>query len=154
MIADSRELTGLDYRVRLAVYRHLIEGDGVPSADTLSADFGLPMEVVRDSLLRLQVAHALVLAPGTSNVWMAHPFSAVPTAHRVEVAGRTYWANCAWDALAIPALLHAKASISSSCPDCAEALRIEVHDGEPDPVEAVVHFLVPPRRFWDNIGFT
>jgi hypothetical protein len=33
---------------------------------------------------------------------MLNPFSAVETPHRVEAGGRSWFANCAWDALGIP----------------------------------------------------
>jgi hypothetical protein len=29
-----------------------------------------------------------------------------------------------------------------------------VETGALSPTEGVIHFAVPPRRFWDNIGFT
>ena len=60
---------------------------------------------------------------------MLNPFSAVETPHRVESGGRTWFANCAWDALGIPAALHADGRVESRCPDCGEALELEVRDG-------------------------
>ena len=85
---------------------------------------------------------------------MAHPFSAVPTPFPVRTARRTYWANCAWDALGVAALIDEDAVSETQCPDCGEALVLRVTDGRVSPGDGVVHFHVPPKRFWENVGFT
>ena len=85
---------------------------------------------------------------------MAHPFSAVPTPFPVQTAERSYWANCAWDALAIPALLDVDAEIRTQCADCNEPMTLRVQGGQVDPADAVVHLAVPVRRFWENVGYT
>ena len=120
----------------------------------LTEGFGRPVGDVEASLIRLAASHRLVLAPGSVAIWMAHPFSGVPTAYPVETATRQYWANCAWDALGIPALLGVDARARTLCPDCGEPLEIDVRDGTATSTGACVHFAVPPRRFWDDIGFT
>jgi hypothetical protein len=81
---------------------------------------------------RLHGAHALVLNPGTDELRMANPFSAVPTAYRVEASGRWWYANCAWDAFGICAALHVDGVVETSCPDCGEMLRIRIRDTRPD----------------------
>ena len=95
-----------------------------------------------------------MLAPGTLNIWMAHPFSAVPTAYRVQAAERTYWANCAWDALNITALLGIDTHTVAPCPDCNSPLSMTIEHGSLRDAQGVIHFAVRPRHFWDNIGFT
>jgi hypothetical protein len=86
---------------------------------------------------------------------MLNPFSAVEAPHRVEAGGREWFANCAWDALGIPAALHTDGSVRSECPDCGEPLELEVRDGElVRGSELLVHFVVPARRWWDDISFT
>ena len=85
---------------------------------------------------------------------MANPFSAVPTAHRVTAAGRTWYANCAWDAFGVCAALHADGHVSSSCPDCGEPIEVDVADARPARDDLVFHVLVPARRWWDDIVFT
>ncbi len=76
---------------------------------------------------RLHEQHALVLDAATAEIRMANPFSAVPTAHRVQVDDRWWYANCAWDAFGICAALHADGRIETSCPDCGEPLTVAVH---------------------------
>ncbi len=103
---------------------------------------------------RLAGLHALALRPGTDEVWMAHPFSGVPTGYRVVSGERSWWANCGWDAVAIPPLVGADAVIEAACPDCGHAFDLRVRDGELAGDDGVVQFCVPPSRFWDDIGFT
>jgi hypothetical protein len=102
---------------------------------------------------RLHDAHALVLDPG-GGLRMANPFSAVPTPFRVEAAGRSWYANCAWDAFGICAALHADGRIETSCRDCGDPITVLVRDQRPDDESLVWHCLVPAARWWDDIVFT
>ncbi len=85
---------------------------------------------------------------------MANPFSAVPTAYRVRAGGRSWFANCAWDAVGICAALHVDGMIETSCPDCGDAISLHVTDARPDDETLVFHCLVPASRWWDDIVFT
>jgi hypothetical protein len=69
-----------------------------------------------------------VLNPATDEIRMANPFSAVPTAYRVEAAGRRWYANCAWDALGVLGALAVDGRVESSCPDCGEPYAVHVRD--------------------------
>jgi hypothetical protein len=155
MAAITEDPSGVDRAVRAAVYRHFVDRGEAPSTRVIAELLDRDEESVRQSLERLEDARALVLTPGTREVWMAHPFSAVPTPCPVETDGRRYWANCAWDALAIPSLLGVDARISTRCPDCGALAEARIVEDRLDaPGDAVVHFLVRPTRFWDDIGFT
>ncbi len=126
-----------------------------PSAEEIAHEVGTTTADVETSLRRLAVDHVLVLAPGTTSIWMAAPFSAIPTPFDVTVGGRHYFANCIWDALGIPACLHADARIDSSCPDCAEPMRLDVRDGAlKEPADGVLHFAIPAAKWWEDIGAT
>ncbi len=58
---------------------------------------------------------------------MANPFSAVADAVPGALRRRPLVvANCAWDAFGICAALHADGRIETSCPDCGEAMSIDV----------------------------
>ncbi len=94
---------------------------------------------------------------------MAHPFSAVPTAFRVDTSDITYWGNGAWDAVAIPSLLGLDASVHARSAESGETMELTFRSGALDNRDSgdgdddgngVVHFVVPPRRFWDNVGYT
>jgi hypothetical protein len=106
------------------------------------------------ALRRLHEARMLVLEPDRPEIRMVIPFSAVPTPYRVEAAGRSWFANCAWDAFGILAAFDVDGHISSSCPDCGESIEIDVVDRRPEPSDDVFHVLVPARSWWDDIVFT
>ena len=71
-----------------------------------------------------------------------------------SAAGRTWYANCAWDAFGICAALDADGRIETTCADCGERLVIDVRDRQPDDTSLLFHCLVPARHWWDDIVFT
>jgi hypothetical protein len=85
---------------------------------------------------------------------MAAPFSAVPTAFRVDADGRSWYANCAWDAFGICAALDVDGRIETTCADCDEPIAVEVRDRRPDDETLVFHSLVAAAHWWDDIVFT
>ena len=145
----------LDLRIRNRVYASFVgEGNTASPAETAAA-LGLAEDEVAAAYRRLHDAHALVLHPGSMEIRMLNPFSAVETPHRVGAGGRSWFANCAWDALGIPAALHTDGAVESTCADCGEPLQLEVRDGTlVRGRELLVHFVVPARRWWDDIAFT
>jgi hypothetical protein len=147
--------TDLDASVRLAVYRTIVEEGRPPTPVELAGTLGLGVPDVEASLRRLAEEHALVLAPGSPYVWMAPPFSAIPTPFDVAVGERRYFANCIWDALGVPACLHEDATIRTTCPDCAEPLTLEVREDSLGASSgALLHFAIPAARWWEDIGAT
>ena len=85
---------------------------------------------------------------------MALPFSSVPTPFTVEGGGRSWFANCAWDAFGIPILVGCDAVISTTCQDCDGKIVYRVENRRLADSHGVVHFGVPAAKWWDNIGFT
>jgi hypothetical protein len=155
MVASSGDSLILDRDVRLAVYRKIVEEGQPPTAPEIAAGLDVGALDVEASLRRLADGHVLVLAPGTPYIWMASPFSAIPTPFEVEVGDRRYFGNCIWDALGISACLHADAHITTYCPDCSEPLSLDVRDGRLEAsAESVIHFAVPAAHWWDDIGST
>ena len=148
-------MNALDLRIRNHAYSTFVGEGRAPTTVETAATLGLAEDEVAAAYRRLHDAHALVLHTGTDKIRMLSPFSAVETPHRVEAGGRSWFANCAWDALGIPASLHTDGSVSSECPDCGGPLALEVRDGElVRGAELLVHFVVPARRWWDDIAFT
>jgi hypothetical protein len=97
---------GLALRIRLHVYRHFAQTGRAPSPVEIARSFDLPPSRTEFILQQLaSQADALVLLPGSAYIWMAEPFSAVPTSFLVGSGERRWWGNCIWDALAILALL-------------------------------------------------
>ena len=145
----------LDLRIRNHVYGSFAQFGTALSPTQAADELGLRFHEAEAAYRRLHEAHALVLRPGTTEIRMLNPFSPVETSHRVEADGRSWFANCAWDALGIPGALHTDGTVRSECPDCGETLELEVRDGElVEGRDLLVHFVVPASRWWDDIAFT
>ncbi|HSO29608.1 MAG TPA: organomercurial lyase [Candidatus Sulfomarinibacteraceae bacterium] len=142
-----------DLDLRHATYRQFVALGRAPTAGEVAAATGAPEAAVRDGWRRLHDAHAIVL-DDAGEIRMANPFSAQPTPFRVEAAGRSWYANCGWDAFGIGSALHVDSTIHTACPDCGEPIRIEVRDGRSPGQELVFHVLVPAASWWNDIGFT
>ncbi|MEA2163031.1 MAG: hypothetical protein QOK37_1158 [Thermoanaerobaculia bacterium] len=142
-----------DLQVRAAVYDVTMATGTPPSVDDLTHRLTLARGDVQESLERLATAKALVLQRESGEVLMANPFSAVPTPFAVHANDRLYYGNCIWDALGIPAMLHADARIVSSCGCCSESMQLSVRGGNLDPVDAVIHFAIPASRWWNDIVY-
>jgi len=142
-----------DVRVRVAVYDTAMAAGSPPAADQLATQLGIPLTEVRDSLERLATGRALVLQPGSREILMANPFSAVPTPFAVRADGRLYFGNCIWDALGIPAMLKIDGHIATSCGCCGEAMTLNVVDQRLEPASGVVHFAIPAKRWWEDIVY-
>ena len=140
-------------RVRHAIYRTFAEG-GVPRAAALSAQLTIPIDEIKASYQQLHEARAIVIDHRTKEVWMALPFSAVPTPHRVTSGERSWYANCAWDAFGIPSVIKGEARIESACGDCDAPIVYRAERGRIVDTHGVAHFVVPAARWWDNIGYT
>jgi hypothetical protein len=143
-----------DLHVRNTTYRLFVELGRAPLITDVASAAGMPAGEVSSSWSRLHDRHALVLNDAKTEIRMANPFSAVPTAHRVHADERWWYANCAWDALGICAALHTDGTIETSCPDCGEPLRIDVRDRAVDDDRLLFHALVPATHWWDDIVFT
>ena len=91
----ERQAPAPEQEVRLAVYDHFVARQQAPSVQEVSEQTGRPAVEVSSVFRPLAGAHVLVLRPGTDEVWMAMPFSAVPTGFTVRVGERCWWANCA-----------------------------------------------------------
>jgi hypothetical protein len=151
---DTPGISRREREVRLYIYRHIVETSTAPSVlETAKALASDPAEIGA-AYFALANARALVLRPDSTAIWMAMPFSSLPTAFSVIVRGRAYYASCAWDAFGIPALLQDDACISTSCPDCGSAVERKIVNGGLIDTRGFVHFVVPPREWWDEVGRT
>jgi ribonuclease HI len=157
VINRSDVFSPLERAVRLFVYDHFVKTTRAPDVGTIADAVKAKPDAVTSALKRLAEMHALVLAPSTTSLWMAHPFSAVPTAYAVVIGGRTYWANCAWDAAGVLSLVGSNAGgdgeCRTRCADCGEDVAMAVRGGRMLG-DGVVHYAVPPRRFWENVAYT
>lgn len=144
-----------DTTVKLNVYKVIAETTRAPTSAEVSMALNRTVEEVEAAFQRLYQKRLLVLEPGTtSRIRMAPPFSGVPTPFRVEVGKKTYYANCVWDALGIPAALHEDADVIASDGCTGEPMSLQVRGGNPVPQECVIHFAVPAAHWWDDIIYT
>ncbi len=143
----------LAWSLRGHLYRHTRDTGTIPTRNALHVALNLPMAQIDDALCFLADIHVLVLDK-TGEVRMAHPFSAIPTPYRVKTPIGSYWANCAWDAIAIPILLDTTGRTPTVCPLSGAAFDLAVMRDTVSPEDAVVRFGVPVRAFWNDIGFT
>jgi hypothetical protein len=111
------------------------------------AETGAPPEVENGAALRaLAEQHVVVLDGG--RIRMAHPFAAHADGARVTSGERTWWGNCAWDALGIVAALGLE-----DAHVVANGVELSVR-GREVLGDAVFHVAVPARAWWDDIGHT
>ena len=139
-------MTPFEREVRAKVYEMFRDGAVQITTDTLATRYGWVSEAVDHALVNLEAEHRLVLKSDGA-VWMAHPFSGVETGYSARIGNRVWNANCAWDALAILALL------GDGRAEGPDGLTWEVREGQVDP-SGLVHLVVPVNRFWHDIGFT
>jgi hypothetical protein len=138
-----------DTRLRYEIYKTFAETGEAPDAALLAEWAGGPA-AAESALRRLHEAHALVL-DDSGAIRMALPFAAVATDHQVGAGDDAWWANCAWDALAIPAALEVDVHIEARWLDTGETVALDIAGGEPISPEGFVHFAVPARHWWDDI---
>ena len=144
-----------DARVRSYIYKRFVEAGSPPPVGETADALGLSLGDAEASYRRLDESHAIVLDPGTLDIWMANPLSAKPTPFRVEAGSRgRWWGVCAWDALGVLAMLDADGIVLTACADCDEPMTVGVERGALVDGGGVAHFVVPAARWWDDIGFT
>ena len=153
MSANTREQE-LDRAVRRFVYDFAEREGWPPSVAQAAAALSLTTDEVAASFRRLADARMLVLQTESDEILMAPPYSAVPTPFVVECAGRTYYANCVWDALGVPAMLKRDARVRTSCGCCGAAMTLAVANGALAESQGVVHFALPAAHWWDDVAFT
>jgi len=147
-------LTDFDKKVRALVYDQTMRTGAPPASGQAAAVLSVTRAEIQASLQKLAEAHMLVLQREAGEVLMANPFSAVPTPFLVRAGKQTYFGNCIWDAMGIPAMLKQDAVIQTSCADCGTAMMLEIEKGELKPSSGLIHFAVPAIRWWEDIVFT
>lgn len=143
-----------DTEVKLAIYRETAKLGRPPSPADLAGPLATSADRVREAYLRLARNRLLVLEADGATIRMAPPFSGVATEHRVLIDGVDYYANCAWDALGIPAALHRPGIVRSRCAQSGAPLLLPVDLTGPEASPWVFHCLVPAARWWQDIVFT
>ena len=149
----EQEKVALDKKVRGHVYDFVIRKGMPPTIAETSSVLSRSPDEVRDSFRRLADGHILVLQKDSGEILMANPFSAVPTPFQVKAGGRSYYGNCIWDAMGIPAMLAQDAVIETSCGCCSTAMNLKVTNGSLEEANGIAHFAISAAHWWDDIVF-
>ena len=140
--------------IRAFVYQHFAGTTRPPRVEEAALRFALTQAETASAYEELHARHAFFLQPGTHSILMANPFSGVETPFKVYANDKTYFANCAWDSLGIPAALHAEAEVEAVCAQSGEPIHLSVSSGQVEDSDALVHFLIPFRNWYDDLSFT
>jgi len=143
-----------DTQTKLAIYGHFAETGERPSPEDVARRVRASANSVLESFARLRAQRVLALEQDGASIRMAPPFSGVPTQHVVISDGVRYFANCAWDALGIPAALRRSCDVYSRCEQSREPLHLKVDTNGPGASTWLFHCLVPAAKWWDDIVFT
>ena len=142
------------WAIRAFVYRYFAETTRPPDIEETASHFSLTQTEVVLAYEELHRRHAFFLRAGTPDILMANPFSGVETPFKVYANQKTYFANCAWDSLGIPAALHVDAEIEGSCAQSGKPIRLRVIDQQAQKSDVLVHFLLPFRDWYTDLTFT
>ncbi len=153
-MASSAKTSGdLDSRVRLFVYRQLLSHQKCPTIAEIASGLPISTRNVRASLSRLSGSHAFMMQEN-GELWRAAPFSCIPTGFPVTVGRKSWFGNCIWDALGIPAMMKKDARIGAACGCCNFDMPVEIRGGKIHSGDGVIHFAVPARHWYKDVVFT
>jgi len=140
--------------LRIFVYDDIIAGGRPPSVAATAMRFGTSPAIAREALANLKIGKTILVDPRSGEIWMAGPFAAADTAYRVVGEKCEWWANCAWDMFGVAMIVNERVRVETRCTDCGAPMTILTDPSTAPTEDAVVHFLVPARRWYDDIGFT
>ena len=146
--------------VRKYIFEHFEEHAIAPVLEQIMQKFELDRTSAFNALVDLQSARHIALLPGTQRILMAFPFSSIVTPFKVRIArkDKDYFANCAWDAVAIHVAVGKEQWIDSYCHHCAEDITIHLKDqmmvSEGSHSQALIYLALPASKWWENIVLT
>jgi hypothetical protein len=144
-----------DTRVKMHIYETVAGTTKLPTSRDVGEALRATVQEVEAAFARLHQKRLIVPEPNrSSSIRMAPPFAGRRTPFAVKARGKTYFANCAWDALGVPAALHADAVVDASDAHTGEPMRLLVRSGKVVFEPCVSHFAVPAARWWDDIIYT
>jgi hypothetical protein len=152
-MTTQRKNDALDARVRLFTYRFMLRTEKSPRVREIASALRCSPAQIRAALARLSESHAFMLQEN-GELWRVAPFSCVPTAFPVTVGRRTWFANCIWDALGIPAMLAKDAEIKAACGCCNYDMPLQIQNGKLSSSRGLIHIAVPAREWYKDVVFT
>src|SRR3990172_7808003 len=119
-----------DRAVRIYIYHRHVETGRPPTAAETADALSVTVAEAEAAYRRLAEGHVLVLSPGTLDILMSNPLSAIPTPFRVEIGERSWYGNCIWDALGVVAMLGGTGQVVTACAQSGEPMTLMVEKGE------------------------
>jgi hypothetical protein len=140
--------------LRIHIYDVLLQRGSPPSIDELAGTFDVSAPEAIEAITALKVGKTVLQHPRTGEIWMAGPFASDATPYRVTGQRASWFANCAWDMLGVAMIAQETVTIDALCGDCAEPIQLRSAPDVPPADPLLVHFLLPARQWYDDIGFT
>ena len=153
-MSQSCTSESLQKNVRKYILEHFEECTIAPVLEQIMREFGLDRASAFKVLVDLQSARHIALLTGTQRILMAFPFSSIVTPFSVKITGkeREYFANCAWDAVAIHVALGKEQWISSYCYHCSQDIKIHLKDqklvSQQSDNQPLVYLALPASKWW------
>ncbi|MFR9779502.1 alkylmercury lyase family protein [Micromonospora sp. MS34] len=126
-------------QVHRAILRHFAASGTAPTDADIRAGAG-EADLDTAKALRELAREDLVAVDSAGRLVAAYPFSPTPTPHRVAFGDVEVYAMCAIDALGMPFMLGADATITSADPHTGQPVRVTITSGAAtyQPAEAVI----------------
>jgi hypothetical protein len=90
---DLMMTESIDEDVRHYIYKTFAATTLPPTTSQVAGQFGVSIASIENAFERLANAHQIALAPGGYSIWMAHPFSSVPTNYVATIGSKEYYGN-------------------------------------------------------------
>lgn len=142
------------HNLRYQINKYIFETGYAPGVLQLSELMRLSRSEVESGLQLLAESHAIVLHPGTFDIWVAHPFALFPTLFWVKSGEKQWWGNCPWCSFGIASLSKSDTTIYTKLSGEEDAIIIEIKNGKVVQDDLVVHFPIPAKDFWNNVIYT
>ncbi|KAJ5787188.1 hypothetical protein N7457_002178 [Penicillium paradoxum] len=153
--------------VRYELFQFYLRECRPPTNDELAKASGIDAAEVSLILQKLEDAHHIICyrhkSCSPTSIAMAHPFSHLPTPFIVSEGSRRWWANCAWCAFGLAAMLApAKTTVSVRSGSIGTEMQFVIEgdeikciapEGEINTDDCYVHFSVPPSTWWRDVRF-
>lgn len=140
--------------LRIFIYDRILTRGIPPTVVEIAEHFAIDRDDAGRMLAELNIGKTVLVHPATGEIWMAGPFAAASTPYRVLGSQTSWWANCAWDMMGVAFLANEPVRVETSCTDCRAPMTIDVDPRRISRDAGVVHFLLPARRWYDDIGYT
>jgi hypothetical protein len=153
-MTDSKSFEENLKNIRKFIYLAFIEKSHAPIIEEMIEKFPITKLEAIEIFTTLNERHLIVLQPFTNRILMAHPFSNIPTCWMVKSGKKRYYANCAWDAVALHFTLHKKIEIDSFCAFCAKKINIQLKNSNfshENPESTLIAISKPASLWWDNV---